>query len=211
MLPTKNLQDLHLVALMLKERGAQFLPTQEDLHAGAADDTVIVTPAMVTIWGKKKWIHIDPTLLRDLEFKNVPLSKVKVAKLDRTGSLLKMHPREDLIKVPCGDFIDFAVVETEKNSKKIKPDSSLLVNSTPFRLGQFARSVAQQLPESKVEFITTECGRALSVSLPKGGGEVIVAVSRQSASACPLVEVLGAPSPCFYKVRQILYASNLLL
>jgi Cft2 family RNA processing exonuclease len=215
MLPTKNVQDIQLVGLMMKERAKRFFPTQEE---SGGDKIIIPLPATVSISGEKKWIHLDPALLSVLDFKTVPESGgVKISKLSKTVLVdMSEKQNQDLIKVPCGDFIDFAIVENpdKKRSRTSPADSSLLVNSRPFRLGDFAKELRKNLLEnSTVEFVTTELGRALSVTT-LGGQVLIVSTSSPGGGAgtgCPLVELLGPPSACFYKVRQILYASNLCL
>ena len=203
MLPTRNTQDLQLVSLMMKQQLSEFYATMEE---------DVATGASISISGEKKWIHLDPSLLAKniLEFKEIPNSQVKVAKLSRSLFLSTDQHNEDLIKVPCGDFIDYAIIENP-DKKRIKSDPSLLINSKPFRLGEFARLLAKYLPreDSKINFVTTEFGRALSVKA-FGGGHVVVIASKQW-SACPLIELLGPPSACFYKVRSILYSSNLCL
>ena len=209
MLPTRNLHDLQVVSMMCERK---FYPTQEDIVPGIGDEDrgSLPTPSSISfsLSGEKKWLSIDPSAAGALEFKTLARSSVRVSKLDRTAIVGPMDPFPELIQVPSGDFVDYVVAPVgEASVKRQRTDSSLLLSTEPFRLGHFARAVKEALKDATVEFVSTErSGRALSVS--HDGMEVIVTAARQVGADCPVIEIIGTPSPCFYKVRQALYAAS---
>ena len=215
MLPTRNLHDIQSVSLMMRSEGKEFIATQEDivppLDEAAVSEPPIPVSVALNIFADKKWIHIDPSLVTELPFKGLPDSDVRLARLTDTQIVGPMDASSvpDLIQVPSGDYVEYAVVN---GSRKRKIDSSktasLLVSAKPFKLSDFAQVLRAQLPkDASIEFVTTEIGRALAVNAL--GGQVVVTAAQYAKADCPVVEILGGPSPCFYKVRQLLYGSRI--
>lgn len=214
MLPTRNLHDIQSVSLMMRSEGKEFFPTQEDIvppleETGVSEPPIPVSVSL-NIFADKKWIHIDPSLVTELPFKGLPDSDVRLARLTDTQILGPMDAMSnpELIQVPSGDYVEYAITNA---SKKRKIDSaktaSLLVSSKPFKLSDFAQVLRSQLPkDASIEFVNTEIGRALAVNAL--GGQVVVTAANHAKADCPIVEILGSPSPCFYKVRQLLYGSR---
>jgi Cft2 family RNA processing exonuclease len=210
-LPTRNLHDLQLVSLMVRSEGKNFFATQEDIVPSLNDDGLneappLPLPVSLSLPGEKKWIHIDPQLQGDLPFKGLNGSDVRLARLEQTIIVpASVTQTEDLIQVPSGELIDAVIAKSNLNSKRKRDQSSssLLVSAKPFRLCDFAQTLKTHLPQgSGIEFVSNEnTGRVLSVNAL--GGQVVVIPARNG-----VLEILGTPSPCFYKVRELLYSST---
>jgi Cft2 family RNA processing exonuclease len=208
MLPTRNLYDLQSVSLMMRSEGRNFVSTQEDIVPPLGDVEVeppIPVSVSLDIHAAKKWVHIDPSLVMELPFKGLVDSEVRLARLSNTNIVGPLAPSPDTIQVPSGDFIEYAVTT---GKRKRQDSNSLLVSGTPFRLSEFSNLLRANLPAaSSVEFVSTEIGRALAITA-LGGNVVVTAALQGKAGECPVVEIMGNPSPCFYRVRELLYSSR---
>ena len=208
MLPTKNLHDIQFVSLAVKSEGKQFFATQEDIVPPLEEDEGSQEPPItlsvhLSIAGEKKWVHIDPALQMELPFKGLVDSEVRLARLGQAESVEITERTNDVIQVPSGDFIDFALAPKSDRKRQRKDPASVLVSTRPFKLNEFATLLKQQLPGgAEVEFVNSQdCGRVLSVKAL--GGQVLVLPAKQG-----IVEIMGTPSPCFYRVREVLYSST---
>ena len=209
-LPSRNLHDIQLVSLMVRSEGKNIYTTQEDVVPSLEGEQgkPIPIPVSLSISAEKKWIHIDPQVV--LPFKGMlDSSDVRIARLQGTELVGPVAAPPDLIQVPSGEFIDYTIApqfsKRQKSSQTTGP--AILVNTKPFRLTDFANFLRKSLPGgSVVEFRTSsdDGGRVLSIQAL--GGQVVVMRSHKSQ-----VEVLGTPSPCFYKVRELLYSSSVVI
>ena len=217
-LPSRNLHDIQLVSLMVRSEGRNFYATQEDTVPSLESEAAL-TPIPISVslamTAEKKWVHIDPQVL--LPFKGMlDSSDVRIARLEGTELVGPVVAPPDLIQVPNGEYIDYTIAPEFSSSKRHKssnPGGSILVSSKPFRLTEFANLLRKSLPVgSTVEFKSTcgDNGRVLSVQA-MGGQVVIVGANKSSPSSCPVVEILGTPSPCFYKVRELLYSASIVI
>lgn len=204
MLPTRNLQDLQLVALMMESKGGKFLAAQEDTVPTLQGEQAPVVPMSVDIEiaAGKRWLAIDPALT--VAFKQLPDTHTRIGRLE-AKIVGPMYPHPELAQVPSGDFVEFVLAPSAKRLKST--DSSLFVSQRPFKLYDFAKAVKAAMPDAKVEFVTTGAGRALSVTAL--GGQVIVTAAKKGPETdCAVVELLGTPSKCFYTVRDLMYTSS---
>ena len=208
MLPTRNLHDIQFVSLMVRSEGNHFYATQEDIvppleELAGAQEAPIGLSVNLSIAGEKKWVHIDPDLHMSLPYKGLVDSDVRLARLTNSDIIEVMNRSPDVIQVPSGEFIDFTLAAAGDQKRQRRVPSSVLVSAKPFRLNDFGNLLKAQLPSgSEVEYVTSEdTGRVLSVKAM--GGQVLVLPIKQG-----VVEIMGTPSPCFYKVRELLYSTT---
>ena len=211
LLPTKNLQDIQLVSMLLPKT-SKLLCCQENVVPEDSQQQLsaaLSIPVELTIPHEKKWINIDPSVYTNAEFVSVKNSEIRVAKLGGSASshmVGPLHPGlvSDLLQVPSGDHVEFAVAASDSSrGKRSRPDNDeggLLVSETPWRLNEFAQNV--RAITTDIKFVSTgHSKRALMIA-----DETLV-TTRSSAETrgFPIVEVVGAPSKSFYKVREMLY------
>lgn len=210
LLPTRNLQDIQLVSMLLPPT-SKLLCCQENT---VPDDTqqqlavALSIPVEMTIPFEKKWINIDPSVYTNAEFVSVKGSEIRVAKLGSSSSNMvgPLHPGlvSDLLQVPSGEHVEFAVATADSSrAKRSRPEADeggLLVSESPWRLNEFAQNV--RAISQDIKFVSTgKSKRALMIA-----DETLV-TTRPSAETrgFPVVEVVGVPSMSFYKVREMLY------
>ena len=209
LLPTRNLQDIQLVSMLLPAT-SKLLVCQENTVPSFDESqqvsSALSIPVELTIPYEKKWVNVDPSVYKNAEFYNVKNSEIRVAKLTSSAHIVgPLHSGivTDLLQVPSGEYVEYAVGASE-TSKRSRPDDGeeggLLVSESPWRLNHFAQEARSV--SSNIKFVSTgHSKRALVIA-----DETVVSMGVTSENdGFPVVEIVGAPSESFYKVREMLY------
>ena len=212
LLPTKNLQDIQLVSMLLPAT-SKLLVCQENTVPSFDEpqqvSAALSIPVELSIPHEKKWVNVDPSVYKKGEIFSVKNSDIRVTKLTSSHIVGPLNTAivSDLLQVPSGEYVEYAVAAADNSrSKRSRTDSEeggLLVSESPWRLNNFAQEVRSV--SSNIKFVSTgHSKRALIIA-----DETMVSVGGVSSAndGFPVVEIVSVPSTTFYKVREMLYSN----
>jgi hypothetical protein len=114
----------------------------------------------------------------------------------------------DLLQVPSGEYIEYAVCANEKSGKRTRQQlneeddgGGLLLSNTPWKLNRFAQEVRSM--SDSVKFVST--GHSKRALLIDEKAIVSTGISNNDSGEFPVVEIASVPSDSFYKLREMIY------
>jgi Cft2 family RNA processing exonuclease len=218
LLPTRNLPEIQLISLLLPSTSKLWVcqeNTVPNLDEGQQVSLVsaLTIPVELEIPHEKKWINVDPSVYTNVEFVAMKGTDIRVAKLASrfsqvVGPLYPGGAVSDLLQVPSGEYIEYAVCANEKSGKRTRQQlneeddgGGLLLSNTPWKLNRFAQEVRSM--SDSVKFVST--GHSKRALLIDEKAIVSTGISNNDSGEFPVVEIASVPSDSFYKLREMIY------
>ena len=197
-LPSENRAELQLVHLRSASLGTRVQVCQEEFEEGESLSTI---PRTVNLHAKRKLVHLDPTVINNLQFTQIGSRGTMVAAIS-SDSVEYPTPAEaaDVLRTPSGLPVDNVLCPSASSDVRLRR-KSLFLTEKRIRVADLKEKLAAALP-----------GAALSFSGPVGkrgvliegeGGEV--EISRENEGE--MVITANGLNPNFYAVREALYAN----